>query len=77
MTATTADAVPSRATGTSWRGFGRLLTTEARVWMRDFAAPFFGILFPSVILVGVGFAIPGMRDPITDAPPDSVWYGLT
>jgi ABC-2 type transport system permease protein len=38
---------------------------------------FFGILFPSVILLGVGFGIPGMREPITDAPPDSEWFGVT
>ncbi len=76
MTTTAPAAAGSRPTG-SWRGFGRLLRTEAAVWLRDFAAPFFGILFPTVILLGVGFAIPGMRDPITDAPETSVWYGLT
>ncbi|PFG44491.1 ABC-2 type transport system permease protein [Isoptericola jiangsuensis] len=69
MTTTTAPA--------PWRGFGLLLRTEARVWARDLAAPFFGMLFPTIILLGVGFFIPGMRDPITDAPPSSVWYGLT
>ncbi|GAA4730988.1 ABC transporter permease [Isoptericola chiayiensis] len=60
-----------------WRGFGRLLTTEAKVWLRDYASPFFGIVFPTIILLGVGYFIPGMRDPILDAPSDSVWYGLT
>ncbi|MFE7407219.1 ABC transporter permease [Isoptericola sp. NPDC057559] len=74
---TAVPTAPARPAGRAWRGFGRLLTTETRVWLRDFAAPFFGILFPTLILVGVGFAIPGMRDPITDAPPSSVWYGLT
>jgi ABC-2 type transport system permease protein len=77
MTTTTAPALTAARTTGSWRGFGRLLRTETAVWLRDFAAPFFGILFPTVILLGVGLAIPGMRDPITDAPPDSVWYGLT
>ncbi|MCA5894368.1 ABC transporter permease [Isoptericola sp. NEAU-Y5] len=79
MTALTPTA-PSRARqGTAgWRGFGPLLRTETRVWLRDFAAPFFGIVFPTLILVGVGFAIPGMRDPmVEDVPPGSVWYGLT
>ncbi|WP_402468494.1 ABC transporter permease [Isoptericola aurantiacus] len=75
MTATTSTS--NRRTGSGWRGFGRLLTTEATVWMRDFAAPFFGIVFPTIVLLGVGFFIPGMRETITDAPPDSVWYGLT
>lgn len=75
-TATLQAPVASRRTG-GWRGFGRLLRTETAVWLRDFASPFFGLAFPTIILLGVGFAIPGMREPITDAPPDSVWYGLT
>ncbi|NNU26131.1 ABC transporter permease [Isoptericola sediminis] len=67
-----------RPTGTSgWRGFGRLLQTEFLVWFRDLASPFFGVVFPTVVLVGVGFLIPGMRDPIQGAPPGSVWYQVT
>jgi ABC-2 type transport system permease protein len=76
MTTIAPAATAPRPTG-SWRGFGRLLRTETVVWLRDFASPFFGLLFPTIILLGVGFAIPGMRDPITDAPQGSVWYGLT
>jgi ABC-2 type transport system permease protein len=75
MTTTTLSAT-RRPTG-SWRGFGTLLATETKVWLRDFAAVFFGILFPTVLMIGVGYAIPGMRDPILDAPETSVWYGLT
>ncbi len=74
---TTAVATAPARTTRRWRGFGPLLRTETVVWLRDFGSVFFGILFPSVILLGVGFAIPGMRDPITDAPPDSPWYGVT
>ncbi|GAA1729641.1 ABC transporter permease [Isoptericola hypogeus] len=78
MTAITADAVPPRATGRGWRGFGLLLRTEAAVWLRDATSVFFGILFPTVLLLGVGFGIPGMREPMTDdVPPDSAWYGVT
>jgi ABC-2 type transport system permease protein len=76
MTALTAPA-PTRAPGAGWRGFGRLLRTETVVWLRDSGSWFFGMLFPTVILVGVGLAIPGMRDPITDAPTDSPYYGIT
>jgi ABC-2 type transport system permease protein len=63
--------------GSSWRGFGTLLRTETVVWMRDFASVFFGLMFPTVLMLGVGFLIPGMRDPITEAPLDSPWYGVT
>jgi ABC-2 type transport system permease protein len=56
-------------------GFATLLRTEARVWLRDGATVFFSLVFPTVLLVGVGFAIPGMREPIEDlAEP---WVGLT
>jgi len=77
MTAITADVAPRPPAGRGWRGYGLLLRTETRVWLRDFGSVFFGILFPSVILLGVGLGIPGMREPITDAPPDSPWYGVT
>ncbi|UNX55337.1 ABC transporter permease [Georgenia sp. TF02-10] len=68
-------AVPRSRTGAGWRGANRLLGTETAVWLRDAGTVFFGVVFPSVVLLGVGFAIPGMRDPITDAPPP--WDGLT
>lgn len=57
------------------RGFGALLRTESRVWLRDGATVFFSLAFPVVLLVGVGFAIPGMRTPIEDLGPE--WAGLT
>ncbi|GAB2475067.1 ABC transporter permease [Xylanimonas ulmi] len=66
---------PTRASG--WRGFPTLLRTETKVWLRDGAGVFFGLIFPTVLLVGVGLVIPGMRDVITDAPPSSPWFGLT
>jgi len=73
---TTAVASAPVRTTRRWRGFGPLLRTETMVWLRDFTSVFFGVLFPSVLMVGVGFAIPGMRDPITDVPPGSAWYGV-
>jgi ABC-2 type transport system permease protein len=57
------------------RGFGTLLRTETRVWLRDGATVFFSLVFPVVLLLGVGFAIPGMRETIEDAT--GVWAGLT
>lgn len=60
-----------------WRGFPALLRTETRVWLRDGTGVFFGLVFPTVLLVGIGMVIPGMRDRITDAPASEPWYGLT
>ena len=57
------------------RGFGTLLRTETRVWLRDGATVFFSLAFPTVLLIGVGFAIPGMRQPMTDVALQ--WQGLT
>lgn len=57
------------------RGFGTLLATELRVWLRDGATVFFGLAFPTVLLAGVGFAIPGMREPIAGL--GEPWTGLT
>jgi ABC-2 type transport system permease protein len=73
----TAATAPTTVGAAGWRGFRTLLRTETVVWSRDLSIVFFGLLFPTVLLVGVGLVIPGMQDPITDAPPDSVWYGLT
>lgn len=74
-TAPTSFATGRPGIGAGWHGFGRLLRTETVVWLRDAASVFFGIAFPTVVLLGVGLAIPGMRDVITDAPPP--WRGLT
>lgn len=52
-----------------------LLATEARLWLREPGTVFFALAFPTVLLLGVGFAIPGMRTPIEDAPPP--WGGVT
>ncbi|WP_127571101.1 ABC transporter permease [Georgenia faecalis] len=59
---------------TATRGLGALAASEARLFLRDVGGSFFALAFPSVLLVGVGLAIPGMRDPITDAPPP--WAGM-
>src|SRR5690606_37608191 len=70
---TTLPRVPTARSG--WRGFGTLLRTEARLFLRDGTAAFFALVFPTVLLVGVGLAIPGMREPITGA--GAPWDGLT
>ncbi len=81
MTATTgnlpAATRPERPRSSGWRGFPTLLRSETTVWLRDSAAVFFGLIFPTVLLLGVGLIIPGMRDPISEAPPSSTWYGIS
>lgn len=64
-----------KVAGTGWHGLRTLTLTEARLLLRDPGTVFFALLFPTVLLVGVGVAIPGMREVITDAPPP--WGGLT
>ena len=48
MTATTLtpSAVPVRRSS-GWRGFGVLLATEARLWLRDPGTVFFALVFPT------------------------------
>lgn len=46
------------------RGLGTLATTEARLFLRDIGSVVFALIFPSILVLGVGLALPGMRDPI-------------
>jgi ABC-2 type transport system permease protein len=64
---------PRGPTRLGMRGLPTLIASEARLFIRDLGNLFFVLLFPTVLLVGMGFAIPGMRDPITDA---GAWTGL-
>lgn len=70
---TTATLTPARSrTGT--RGLSALIGAEAKLFLRDTGNLFFVVFFPTVLLIGMGFAIPGMREPITDLP--EPWLGL-
>jgi ABC-2 type transport system permease protein len=51
------------------RGVGKLFTTELKVWLRDPTAVFFALIFPTMLLLGLGLAIPAFQEPMTDAPP--------
>lgn len=64
----TVPAVADRADGRA-RGFGKLFTTELKVWLRDPASVFFALVFPTMLLLGLGLAIPAFQEPMTDAPP--------
>lgn len=50
------------------RGLGALTRAEARLFLREPGSWFFALLFPTVLLVGIGLTLPGMRDPIEGAP---------
>ncbi|TDE88276.1 ABC transporter permease [Occultella glacieicola] len=62
MSATT--AVPTTAGRRPMRGLGALTASEARLFLRDVGSVVFAVLFPALLVVGVGYALPGMRDPI-------------
>ncbi|MEU4363758.1 ABC transporter permease [Promicromonospora sp. NPDC023987] len=63
--------VPARADrrGVHVRAFRTLLGTELKVWLREPTAVFFALVFPSLLLLGLGLAIPDFSKPMTDAPP--------
>ncbi len=46
-----------------------LIATQAKLYLREPANVFFALVFPALLLVAVGFILPGMRDPIEDAGP--------
>jgi len=75
MSAATLSPPLSSTRGSGWRGFTTLLTTETRLWLRDGGSVFFALVCRTVLLVGVGFAIPGMRDTIEGM--GAPWDGLT
>lgn len=50
------------------RGTGTLLRSETRLFLRDGGSLFFALAFPAIVLVGVGLAIPGLDQPLTEGP---------
>ncbi|HLS49742.1 MAG TPA: ABC transporter permease [Actinomycetaceae bacterium] len=64
----TATAVPTRPAAPARRGLATLIATEAKLFLREPGTVFFALAFPSVLLLGMGYVIPGMREPVTDVP---------
>ncbi|NMR20475.1 ABC transporter permease [Cellulomonas fimi] len=62
----------SRADGA--RALRALTRSEVRLFLRDPGAAFFALAFPAVLVLGVGFAFPGVRETLTDVP--APWDGL-
>lgn len=50
-----------------------LLRAETRLYLRDTPAAVFALAVPAVVLLGVGLAVPGMREPLRGGH----WDGLT
>ncbi|GAB3811883.1 ABC transporter permease [Tessaracoccus terricola] len=61
MTAATISHMPSR-------GLGTLAGTEFKLFLRDPGAVFFALAFPTVVLLGIGYLIPGAQDLVTGVP---------
>ncbi len=59
----------------SWRAALALLRSETRLFLRDGPSAVFSLLVPSLVLLGAGLAIPGMRETISD--PSRGWVGLS
>lgn len=70
-----AGPAPVRRRRGGTRGLPALVRSEFRLFLRDPGTVFFSLVFPAVLVLGIGFALPGMRDPIADAGP--MWDGLT
>ncbi|MGO1510219.1 MAG: ABC transporter permease [Actinomycetaceae bacterium] len=72
MTAVAHDALAARPTARSGgrRGFFALVRSELTLFTRDFGSVFFALVFPTVLALGLGLAMPGMSDPI-EAPGSS------
>jgi len=71
MTSTVTAPAPARG---GMRGLSTLVRSEARLFLRYPGNVFFVVAFPSVLLLGMGFIVPGMREPLTDVP--APWLGL-
>ncbi|WP_114906079.1 ABC transporter permease [Ornithinimicrobium murale] len=70
----TSQTLTPASSHTGTRGLSALITAELRLFLRDAGNVFFVVAFPTVLLIGMGLAIPGMREPITDLP--EPWLGL-
>ena len=68
---TAVETTPARASrgGVRRSAFGTLFITELKVWLREPTAVFFALIFPSLLLLGLGLAIPAFSEPMVDAPP--------
>lgn len=64
---TTTTFPPRRPSAVRTRGVRALLVSEARLFVRDWGNVIFGVGFPTILLVGLGLVIPGMREPLPES----------
>lgn len=55
-------------------GWARMLQTETLLYLRDPGNGIFVLIFPTVLLLGISYFMPGMREPLVDAGPQ--WTGV-
>ena len=67
-------AAAARRSLVGMRGLPALTAVEAKLFLRDLGSVFFVLFFPVILLLGMGLAIPGMRDPVPGLP--GQWHGL-
>src|SRR5699024_3213863 len=58
------------------RGLARLIRTETLLFLRDPGTLFFALAFPTVLMLGMGYVIPGMRSPVEGMGPPMDEYEL-
>jgi ABC-2 type transport system permease protein len=58
----------------SQRGFKGVVRTEAKVWSRDPSAVFFGLVFPSLLILSITLMGTGVNEPLDMPGP---YYGVT
>ncbi|MEO3817635.1 ABC transporter permease [Plantactinospora sp. B24E8] len=63
VTTPRAGAAPHRVAVRSTR---KLIVTEAKLFVREPLGAFFGVAFPTVLVLVLGFAMPGFREPNAD-----------
>lgn len=57
---------PAAARRTAVRAVGKLMRTELKLFLREPISAFFSVIFPAVLIVVLGGALPGFLDPNDD-----------
>jgi ABC-2 type transport system permease protein len=80
MTATTTHPAPTPGpSGVAQRPrvLAAVTVAEARLYLREPAAVFFGLFFPAVLLLALGLLMPWAKEPFGEAPPLSEITSIT